>query len=79
MLNVIYYSLYDSLWLDAVHAGIVAAQTRLAAVDAARSAGQVERHDVAFVLVPAHEAGKWVGGSPNTNHGRSCERCQVHV
>ena len=48
MLDVIYYSLYDCLWFDAVHTGIVATAAFLLAVDAARPAVKGYLYGIVF-------------------------------
>ena len=79
MLNVIYYSLYDSLWFDAVHAGIVATAAFLLAVDAARPTLKGYLYGIVFRLSPTHEAGVRVCCSPDADNRSACQRGQVHI
>ena len=75
----IFYLFHNQLWRDILHAGKVATHARLVAIDAAWAARHIELYGIVGTLMPAHETGVWMGGSPDTYHWGIDQRCQMHV
>ena len=78
-LQVLLYPFSNHRRCDVVEAGIVTASTRFVAEDRAGTARERDLHGVVLLLIPPHEAGIGMGGSPDSHHGGVDERGKVHV
>ena len=72
-------SLNDGFGFYQVHAGKVAPSAAAVAVDAAWTAVEVGLYGILSLLLPAHEAGQGMGGTPDADYGNARQRGQVHI